>query len=423
MKDKEVSLPYGSQEELKLKIKENNLLTIARLKKSRPLQLKKEIRNALKNPTGSRPLRVLAKGRKNALLICDDNTRPTPVREILPLLIEELREAGISPQEIKILIANGSHRLMTETELIQKVGERVFNQYQVLNHDYRDTRNLVNLGQTESGIPVLVNRLVTEAELIIGIGNIVPHRYCGWAGGGKIIQPGICGEETTVATHLMITEDSSIRLGNLNNRVRAEIDRIALRAGLEFIINVVLDARQQVVGLVAGHPVEAHHRGVKLARKVYGVPLPGQAEVVITSSHPADLNFWQAGKALYAADLAVKEGGTILLVTPADEGLGEHREFNVLIGKEYDEIKRCLEEGKVKDRLSAAGALAVSLVKKRARVMIVTDGLTDEEVIAMGMRRYDPEELQFAYEEALHQASPGARVSVLVEGAELLPLL
>ena len=122
-----------------------------------------------------------------------------------------------------------------------------------------------------SGVPVMMNRTVSEADLVIGIGSIVPHRYCGWSGGAKIVQPGVCGEATTVATHLMITLDPGVRLGNVENVVRHEMEAVAERAGLRFIVNTVVSARGDVVSVVAGDPVKAHRAGVRLAEKVCSV--------------------------------------------------------------------------------------------------------------------------------------------------------
>lgn len=416
-----IELPYGKKS-VCFELDPDIQVTQANLNTLPEIDLAGALEKSLDSPIGIGPLGELAKGLESILIICDDNTRPTPAHLILPSVLERLGAAGVAREHISILIAGGSHRPMTEEELIEKVGAEVFASVSVFNHEFDNKEKLVHLGETKNGTPIWINKMVFDADLVLGIGAIVPHRYCGWSGGGKIIQPGVCGEETTIATHLMITKDESITLGNIENPVRKEIDDIALRAGLKFIVNAILDADQRVVGLVSGHPLLAHRAGVEIAKKVYGVPLQ-QADLVVISSFPADLNFWQAGKALYSADLAVKRGGTIILVTPAVEGPGEHLEFLTLMNKDYDEILALLDKGEVEDQIGAAGALAVAIVKQRAQIKIVSDGLTDEQVEWMGFERYDAEELQSAVSDALATLGEGATVSVIHEGAEILPLI
>lgn len=416
-----LELPYGKNS-LRFLLDAKAQVAQATLNTLPEIDLAGELIAALDDPIHSQPLEQLAKGLESVLILCDDNTRPTPAHLILPSVLQRLDLAGVKREHIKILIAGGSHRPMTEEEMIAKVGEEVYRSVQVLNHEFDNKDRLVYLGDTKNGTPIWINKLVFDADLVLGIGAIVPHRYCGWAGGGKIVQPGVCGEETTIATHLMITKDESITLGNLDNPVRKEIDDIALRAGLKFIVNAILDANQRVVGLVAGDPIQAHRMGVEIAKKVYGVPLQ-PADLVLISSFPADLNFWQAGKALYSADLAVKPGGTIVLVTPAIEGPGEHPEFLTLMAKSYDEIIALLDNNEVEDQIGAAGALAVAIVKQRAKVIIVSDGITDEQVESMGFTRYNPEDIQTAISHALKGLGDNPTINVIHEGAEILPLI
>ena len=160
---------------------------------------------------------------------------------------------------------------------------------------------------------------------------------------------------------------------------------------------------------------------MEIAKQVYGVAMQ-RADLVIISSFPADLNFWQAGKALYSADLAVQQG-PIILVTPAIEGPGEHLEFLTLMSRPYEEIMAAVERGEVEDKIGAAGALAVALVKQRAQVKLVSDGLTDEQCAWMGFPHYAASELQQAVDEALAELGDRPTINVIHEGAEILPLL
>ena len=159
------------------------------------------ISEAFSHSIGPDRLSKLLKGCKEVLIVVDDYTRTTPVQKILPRLVSELGEAGIKPSGIKILVALGTHRPMTEEEIVKKFGKDIPKRYPIFNHQWWDSSQLTYFGETEKRTPIFVNRMIKEVDLIIGIGQIVPHRVSGFSGGGNIIQPGICGEETTGKTH------------------------------------------------------------------------------------------------------------------------------------------------------------------------------------------------------------------------------
>jgi len=379
------------------------------------------IASALDNPIGSYPLENLARGSHRVVILIDDMTRPTPTHLLLPSVLRRLEQAGVLKAEICILVATGTHRPMTDIELSKKVGPVVKEHYWVVNHDYRAPNALLHLGITPSGIPITINRLVAESDFVIAIGNIVPHRYCGWAGGAKMILPGVSGELTTAATHLMITKDPDARLGVVENRVRHEIEVVADKAHLKFIVNTVLDRYSNIVDVVAGDFRRAFRQGVERAREVYTVPIKGRADIVICSAFPSDINFWQAGKALYSADLVVREGGVIILASPCYEGIGEHKEFAKLLKYNYQMIESMLTQGQIQDRIGAAAALAVALVKARASIFLVTSNITDEDAAQMESRRFD--NIQHAFDTAMKVKNGSAQVTVLHEATEILPIL
>jgi nickel-dependent lactate racemase len=309
---------------------------------------------------------------------------------------------------------------MTPEQLAKKLGAAVVSEYKVVNHDYRRQEDLVHMGTTASGVPITVNKLVTEADFVVGVGNIIPHRYCGWSGGAKIIQPGVGGEATTYGTHLMITKDPEIRLGSLENRARHEIEAVAERTNLKFIVNTVLDRQGAIVHVVAGDYKRAFRAGVELARGISTAEVPGLADIVIASSYPSDLNLWQAGKALYAADLVVRQGGIIVLVSPCYEGVGEHGDFAELLGRDRFELERQVVDGQVADRIAGAAALAVALVRARADVWLVSEHVTDADLHRMKMRRFY--HLQDALDLALKTKGTRAQVLVLHEATEIVPV-
>ena len=321
-----------------------------------------------------------------------------------------------------VLIALGTHRPMTDEEIRTRFGKTVLHRVPVLNNPWQDPGQLVEIGLTENGTPVEVSNLVLEADFLLGVGSIVPHHITGFSGGAKIVQPGVTGAATTGEAHFLSTRTRRSYLGVVENLVRAEVETIAEQVGLKAIFNVVMDKHNWLAQAFYGDPRLAHRAGVRVCEKIYGVPIPGQAEVVVASSHPCDIEFWQAHKSLYSADLAVKEGGTIIVVTPCPEGVSvTHQEMLAFTGLEADQLKNAIEKGEIQDRVSGALALAWARIRQRAEIILVSDGISKEETHALG---FTPcEDVQSALEAALRKHGPDARVNVLTHTPETLPIL
>jgi len=418
----EVSLNRGSWGELFFEVPERNLhYVVDRVKAPALEDLEDEIRRGLESPIGSPPLREMVDAGSRVLLVCDDITRPTPQRLILPTLLDEFNKVGVRDEDMKVIIALGTHRDMNEKEILERFGREVVDRVPVINHDYRNPDNLVNLGRTESGIPIIVNREVVEADFVVTVGNIVPHCYAGWGGGGKMIQPGVCGEETTAATHVMAGKIRPLTVisGNLDNPVRKAIDDVAIKAGLKMIVNTVLNEDDEVSGLFIGHPLEAFKEGVKMAEKVYCPKVPGEAEITVVSSYPADIDYWQAHKALILASLGTKAGGTIILVTPCPEGIArQHPIVRERARFKFEENLQAIEEGALEDLIGAGMVLLHNQVMERNRVVCVSEYLSQEDKSDLGFEH--AETVEEALSIALKRHGVNSKVGVLRCG-EILP--
>lgn len=380
-----------------------------------------EVQRALQAPIDALPLPELARGAQRVVIVADDNTRPTPTDAILPVLLEALNAGGVQDRQITVLIALGTHRPMTAAEIAHKFGPAVISRVAVVNHNAFDPAQLVDLGVTPGGVSVQVNRLVVEADLVLGVGSIVPHHIPGFSGGAKIIQPGVCGERTTGEVHLLSVRRERSLLGVLENQVRAEMEAIAERAGLRAILNTVLDSHGGVVGAVYGAPRSAFRAGASLSRRVYGVKVESLTDIVVASSHPCDSEFWQAHKTLYAAELCVREGGTIIVVTPCPEGVSAtHPELVHFAGGDVDEIDAAIRRGEIPDLTAAALALAWAITRRRAAVSLVSGGIQPEDARALGFTPYKT--LAEALAAATGRHGPNATVSVLPFAPDTLPL-
>ena len=384
----------------------------------------KIVEEAFSHPIMSPHLSELLEGCRNVLVVTDDHTRNTPVQKILPRLIRELEKGGIKPHGIRFLIASGTHRPMTKEEISGKFGKEIPKRFKFLTHRWWDPSQLIHLGETKGGTPIFVNRLVKEVDLIIGVGQIVPHRVTGFSGGGNIIQPGICGEETTGKTHWLGAQFKGREiLGKIQNPVKDEIEKIARKAGLKWIVNTIQDGSGQLVGAVTGHPVQAYRKGAGRSREIYQALLPQEADIVVADSYPYDSELWLASKGIYASELAVREGGVVILITPCPEGVSQsHPEILEWGYQTYEEIDQKVRQGKIRKLTVAAHLVHVGrVIKERARGVLVSPGISKRETEKLGL--IHSRNAQEALDIAFSLLGREAKVAVLQRGGEVLPVI
>lgn len=418
-----ISFPYPEMNSIE--VPEQNLLGIFSPSILKIEESEEEIiEKAFSQPIGSQLLSERLKGCRDVLIVVDDYTRTTPVQKILLRLLKELEIGGIQPGGIKILVALGTHRPMTEEEVIKKLGKEIPQQYPILNHQWWDSSQLSFLGETEKGTPIFVNRLVKEVDFILGIGQIVPHRVSGFSGGGNIIQPGICGEETTGRTHWLGAQFTGREiLGKIENPVKQEIERVAQRAGLKWIINTIQDGSDRVVEVVAGDSIQAYRAGAVRSYEVYKSVLPQEADIVIADSHPYDSELWLASKGIYAAELAVKQGGVVILVSPCPEGVSpSHPEILEFGYQTFEDADQMVRKGIIKKLTAAAHLVHVGrVIKERAKGIMVSQGISKSETERLGfVHARDPQE---ALDIAFSLLGRDAKIAVLQRGGEILPVI
>jgi nickel-dependent lactate racemase len=339
-------------------------------------------------------------------------------------LIKELEEAGVKKSGVKIMVALGTHRSTTEEEMAKKFGRDISKQYSILNHQWWDSSQLINLGETEKGTPIFVNRAIKEVDFIMGVGQIVPHRVSGFSGGGNIVQPGICGEETTGKTHWLSAQFKGREiLGKIENPVKEEIERVAQKAGLRWIVNTIQDGSERLIEVVAGDPIQAYRIGAKRSFEIYQSKLPQEADIVIADSHPYDSDLWVAAKGIYAAELAVKQGGVVILVTLCPEGVSpSHPEVLEWGYRTFEEVNEKVRQRKIQKLTAAAHLVHVGrVIKERAKGILVCPGISKEETERLGfLYARGPQE---ALEMAFSITGRNAKVAVLQRGGEILPIV
>lgn len=382
------------------------------------------IEKEILDPIGCPPLKELVKNKKSILIVTDDNTRATPIKAILPYLLNELKKGGVPPDRVKILIASGTHRPMTYQEMARKFGNKIVSGYRIYNHSWNDKRALTSINSRICGKKIKVNKLAASSDFIIGLGSILPHATTGFSGGGKIILPGICGEETVEDMHWKAL-DFEIKdiLGVYKNPMRKIVDTVARKAGLKFIVNTIVDTSNRFVRAVAGDPINAHKKGVEIAKKVFSVKIAHPADVVVADARPMDIDLRQAIKAIAASDLVVKKGGVIILNARCPEGIScQFPEFEAYGFSDPDGLKAKVDSGKIKGKLMAYTLIAIGrILKYKAKVILVSKGVSREAAERMGFLWASS--MKAAMKEAKKSVGKNARVIFLKRAGELLPLV
>ncbi len=321
---------------------------------SKPLpNLHKAIEATIAWPLDCLPLRDLARRCTNVCVVFTDSTRACPDHLLVPPMLQEITAAGVSPKNITLLCATGMHRPSTFEEKIAKLGIEVALMYSIHDHQAQNPDMLNDLGligrpqiDLPIDVPMRVNRIAAEADLLLATGVVEPHQYAGYSGGGKTVAVGCGGEATIASTHgPAFLDDPRVRLGQVDgNPFQRAMREGARRAGLKFVINVVLDQDRHVIAVQAGAPNAVHDRLVTFAKTIYEVPIPQPYDVVIAGvDSPKDVNLYQATRAATYIGLTpkpvVREGGVIILPARCAEGAGEgpgERRFYEALAKAND---------------------------------------------------------------------------------------
>lgn len=417
-----ILMPFGGQT-IGVTIPDGNLAEVLTPKATETLSdLDAAIERVLDNPINQPPLEEIVKPSDRVVLISDDNTRLTPVHRMIPPLLSRLNRAGIPDENIACIMALGTHRYMTDEEMKAKVGPSVYKKIKVFNHAWRNPDALVDMGFSSRGTPLQVNRAVVEADVAIGLGTIVPHHIPGFSGSSKIIQPGVSGAVTTAETHMLSCEcGGDSFLGIEDNPVRRDMDDMADKIGMKTIFNVVMDSAGGVAGVFYGEMRAAFREGVELARRIYGMPYHETPSVVLANAFPCEIDFWQSHKAQYPAVRMLKPGGTLIICTPAPEGISPvHKELLDFTAWPSEKIKTAYRQKEIKNGVAAALAIAWAMVREKVSVITYSPGIPAEDKKRLG-HTHAPT-IEWAVAEALRRQGADARMTVLTHAPEMLPV-
>ena len=374
-----------------------------------------EVRRALANPIGAPPLSEVVKAGETVAIVTSDITRPMPSYLVLPILLDELYAVGIKKEDITVVFGLGSHRPQTSEEIKGLVGERAFHEVRCIDGDIDDC---VNMGVTSFGTPVDVVKVVAQAHRRICLGNVEFHYFAGYSGGAKAIMPGVSTRSAIQNNHsqMVKAEASAGRLDG--NPVREDIEEAGRICGIDYLINVVLDEKKQVIKAVAGDSVKAHRVACAFLDQLYKKVLPNRADIVMVSQGgaPKDMNLYQTQKALDNAKHAVRKGGIIILIGSCIEGLGEEvfEEWMEEAETSSSMIERIQEDF----QLGGHKAAAIAMVLEDADIYLVSELPEElvEQIFLTPMKT-----AQVALNKAFEKLGKDATVLAMPYGGSILP--
>jgi lactate racemase len=385
-----------------------------------------EIKRALDHPIGSPKIEDLARPGMEVALLFDDLQRPTPVHLALPEILNRLNRVGIPDNRISGICSLGTHPIPTLEQLKKKVGEEVFSRLQgrIFPHDPHASDNVI-IGRTHRGTLVEINPRVAFSDLIIGVGECMPHPTAGFGGGYKIIMPGVCSYRSVASHHFtwMRHRNSKVNLLDGNSFYEEIVDAGRL-SRLAFKLDFIINDKKEVIRAFAGNPITEHREASHYSASLYTIPLSKLADVTITSAFPLEVGV-QATKALTMAGFCTRSGGAIIWVAPQKEA-GSIMPLIKEMGssESASDFHRRLIQGDVPDHLKSFGISYIMQVvyfkelAEKFRVVHVTEGLSPEQVKMM----------KFSYasniQEAINQVSkkmPKADVAVFPSGGNIIP--
>jgi nickel-dependent lactate racemase len=351
--------------------------------------------------------------------IVNDSTRLANSQVFLPILLDELNQAGVPDGDMFIIFGAGTHRELDEPEMTGLVGPEVARRVKMYNTNAYDPAQFEFVGVTSRGNEVSFHKRVIEADHIVCTGSVVHHFFAGFGGGRKALLPGVAAYETIRRNHALMLEPGA-QMGRLAGNPVYE-DQIEGTEMLRpsFLLNVVLNEKKEFLRIFAGDYIQAHLEACRFVDEIYGTPIAEPADLVVATcgGYPKDINVYQLQKTMDNAWLAVREGGAVIILGECEEGVGSNEYLRWM--KEYQTPEKIEEKIRADFVVGGHKAYAVTRLMRKARFILVS-GLDAE--LARTLLFTPAQDIT----EALHIAADivGSKPSVILmpQGSLTVPL-
>ncbi len=419
-----IKIPYDkSTLDLNIEKERINAILTSKVEEYKPdLSEEELVLKALENPISSLPLCEIAKDKKHIVIISSDHTRPVPSHITMPIILREIRKYN-KDVKVTILIATGMHRPSTHEELVNKYGEKIVKEEEIIIHDAYKDEDMVFKGILPSGGELWVNKLVNECDLLMSEGFIEPHFFAGFSGGRKSVLPGIASKKTVLWNHnASFIASPFARTGSIDeNPIHKDMIFAASTCQLQFIINVVLNGEKKIINAFAGDLHKAHKEGYTFLNSLAQVDKQ-LSDIVITSNggYPLDQNIYQTVKGLSCGEMTVNQGGVIIICSSCKDGTGGDFFYHLL--KDYNSAKEAYQaiidvEAK-NTQFDQWEAQVLARVLTKANVIVVTTNQDPKLFEEMHMMH------AYSLEEALEKAEKivgrNKKITVIPDGISVI---
>jgi nickel-dependent lactate racemase len=380
------------------------------------------VRDALRQPIASQPLRELVKASDRVGIVFSDITRPTPNHVILPVLLSELDY--VPDEQIILFNSTGTHRPNTNAELRGMLGDEIVDRYRIVQNDASDRDSHVFVGTTANGNHIWIHREFVGCDVRIITGCIEPHFFAGFSGGGKAVLPGLALLETVMRNHSVQNLDSPQACWGITNGnpLWEEMREGAAMVKPTFMLNVTLNRNKLITGVFAGDFEQAHAQGCAFAKEKVMVSVPKPFDIVVTcnSGYPLDLNVYQSVKGMSAAAQVVKQGGSIIIAAACWDGIPDHGEYGKLL-REAENLHMLLETIRTQgfQRHDMWQAYIQARICLLADVYLYSHNLSDEQI--RGALLKPSHDVGATVSKLLRKYGSKATILVLPEGPLTIP--
>lgn len=387
------------------------------------------VRRALREPVDSPTLEAIVKPGDKVCIVIPDISRLWQSPQVyVPEVVAALSACGIPDADMTLLVATGAHRRHTPEEHARLVSADVAGRIRIVDHQCREDADLVQVGTTSRGTPIVVNKTALEADKIILCGGVVFHFLAGFGGGPKMLVPGICGYETIQRHHHLAfnaAADSGtnplVRAGILEDNIfQADLAEGAALLKPCFSLNVITNAKAEIIAAFAGQWLAAHRAACALVDRMDRVDIARRTPLVVASAGgaPRDMNVFQEIKLLSNALAAVEEGGTMILLARNPDGFGNAETERQLTAYPDHHAR----EAALRETFSIGGYVGFLLAEaaERHNVILMTDM---DPALFVSTRLHVVPSLDKALELAagFHGGSLAVPTTVMPQGAVTLP--
>ncbi len=305
-------LPWDNPRALELSIPDSWQVEVCNMAGyDRPAMNSNQIKASVTNLIGSPPIRELAKGKKEVVIVFDDLARVTRFANIVPFVLDELNQAGIPDRRIRFIAALGNHSPMDRLDFIKKLGEVTLSRCAVYNHNTFD--NFAYAGTTSYGTKLFINAEVMNCDFKISLAGVLPHPMAVFGGGGKMIVPGVSSKETTKYNHSLIVEPADYD----TQKPRLDMEEAAKIVGLDIAIECIVNLWGDTVAIYAGAETPAHEAAVKDARRSYLCPKAENKDIVIANAY---IKVSESILGIRTAASLSQKGGSLVIIANSPEG-------------------------------------------------------------------------------------------------------